>query len=134
MRGSKGIRMVKSNSHRTELDVGLRDILDRLIASVNCLQDERSRPLNPIKGNGQCFSITAVQVDVVAGCLSDVEAYSLTHDERDGLCLQFSRVARLRPIVKSVEQFVRVLVRQDRELGCRRQASENLNTPAAGKP
>jgi len=51
-------------------------------------------------------AVAAIQVDIVARRVSDVEAQGVADDERDGFGFELARVTRARPIARAVEEFV----------------------------
>jgi hypothetical protein len=54
-------------------------------------------------------------VDVVAGCVGDVQADPVCNNERHGFGFELARISRIRAIVDVVEQLVRVLMRKHEE-------------------
>jgi hypothetical protein len=77
-----------------------------LVADMNRFHDRGDGSLDPIERRGQRAAVSAVQLDVIACGIGDVQAHSLSHDEGHGLCFEFARISRLGTITGAVEQLV----------------------------
>jgi hypothetical protein len=102
------------------------------LGSLDCGEDEGGCPLNATQRLCQRGAVAAIQVDVVAGRVGDVEPDRVADDKGDGLGLEFARVARLGAFARMVKEFMGVLVDEHRELGRGLQAVHDLNTSPAG--
>lgn len=78
--------------------------------AINRTQNCRGRSLNPTEGLAQRGSVAAIQVDVVAGRVRDIEANRVANNERNGFSFQFARITRARTVVAVVKKFVRLCV------------------------
>lgn len=79
-------------------------------------------------------TVAAIQVDVIARRVGDVESHRMTDDKGHGLGFELARITRFRAIVRAVQQFVRVLVNQHAEFCRRRETVQDLNPPAGRRP
>src|SRR5439155_10040720 len=84
--------------------------LGHVVVGADRRQDRSRRSLNPSERFGQRSAIAAIEVDVVARRICDVEAERVAHHERDGFSFELARVTRGRAVVAVVQQFVREFV------------------------
>ena len=102
----------------------------RAVFNVERLQNRGRGSLNTIQRSCQRCRISPIQLNVVTSGFGRFQADRLSDDERNGFRLEFTRVSRFRTVTRTVEQLVRELVRQHRELGSRGQAVQYSDTTA----
>jgi hypothetical protein len=86
------------------------------VVKVERLQNRGRGSLNTIQRRCQRCSISAIQLNVVTSGFGRFQADRLSDNEGNGFRLEFARVSRLRTVARTMKQFVRELVRQNREL------------------
>jgi hypothetical protein len=89
-----------SRARRVPADAGVTDV-DRTQNSGCC-------SLNPPERLGKRSSIAAVEVDVVARCVHDVETDCVSDHERDCFGFELARVTRTGTILAVMKKFVRL--------------------------
>jgi hypothetical protein len=95
-------RLARSCSRARRLSV------DEGVVNADRLQDNGCRSLNPSERLRERSGIAAIQVDVVAGRVGDVEAKCVSNHERDCFGFELACVTRAGTVFAVMQQLVRL--------------------------